>query len=185
MSERKKEKKFVTNINRLYHGKKSLPSPKPKDSEDIPRYWYLDAKSHKERNEKLIELTDQWNKCFQVGKFNFTLIDNLRYWSTTPDRQTIELAISDTYRDTSKQATTYDSELNRICLPAHVPDCKFDKYDYVGINDDEECDYCFAYSKRDGVMHTPVVTSQSTDTDPLVKYNSQIDGTGSFDETHE
>jgi len=34
-------------------------------------------------------------------------------------------------------------------------------------------------------LHAPAVTSQPTNTDPPVSYNSQIDGTGDFDKTDE
>ena len=109
-------------LNKLIHGRKSLPSIKDEDGEDDRRYWYLDAKSSSERNAKLIELQNQWEECFRVGKFRYSLISDLRYWSWTPDRKTIELAITDKYRDTSEAAPTYDSELNRICMPKSVPD---------------------------------------------------------------
>ena len=90
-----------------------------------------------------------------MGKFSYSLISSLRYWSWTPDRETIMLAISDKYRDKSKPATNYDSELNRICLPKSVPDCKWDKYWYQGVNDDEDDDDCFAYSKLTDVLYVP------------------------------
>ena len=69
------------------------------EDDDDPRNWYLDAKSFTERNKQLIELHKRWEECFKVGKFNYSLISSLRYWSYTPDRETIMLAILDTYQD--------------------------------------------------------------------------------------
>ena len=115
---------IVYKTPKLCSREEKLTSIQSKDGEDLPRFWYLDAKSCEERNNKLIEYSHQWEECFKVGKFNYTLISNLRYWSTTPDRETVEPAISDKYRDTNKPATNFNSEMNRICLPKHVPDCK-------------------------------------------------------------
>ena len=157
-------------LQQYVHGKKILPSIKSKDGEELPRFWYLDAKSCEERNTKLIEYSHQREECYKVGKFNYTLISNLRYWSTTPDRETVELAISDKYRDTNKPATNFNSEMNRICLPRHVPDCRWDRYDYFGTNDDDECDDCFAYSKRDKTKHEPVISTSSEHVDIPVDY---------------
>ena len=159
MAERKQNQK---NNTPKYPGPQLLPSVKI-DGEKEERNWYLDRKYHKDRNNKLIELYAQWEKCFQVGKFNFTLISNLRYWSGTPDQKTIEMAISDKYRDHNFKRTTYESELARCILPAHVPSCKWNKYDYYAVNDDDENDDCFAYTKRGHVLHNPVVISTSDD----------------------
>ena len=61
----------------------------------------------------------------------------------------------------SKQLRTYDSEMHRLCLSKSVPDCKWNSYDYWGSNDDDESDECFAYSKRTGNIHMPIVATHS------------------------
>ena len=118
MTERKKNNS--SNSSKITYGPKLLPSLEGSENQ---RNWYLDRKSYKERNKILPELFAQWEDCFLVGKFKYSLISDLRYWDYTPDRKTIELAISDKYRDKKKLETNYDSELNRVCFPAHIPLC--------------------------------------------------------------
>ena len=108
MSERKQTQKFHS--SKLIHKAQLLPSVKTDDGKE-ERNWFLDRKHYKDRNKKLIQLYAEWEECFKVGKFNYTLISNLRYWSVVPNRKSIELAISDEYRDTTKSRETYDDEL--------------------------------------------------------------------------
>ena len=94
MSERKKNNS--TNSSKIINGPKLLPSLEGSENQ---RNWYLDRKPYIERNKILPELFAQWEDCFLVGKFKYSLISDLRYWDYTPDRKTIELAISDKYRE--------------------------------------------------------------------------------------